>query len=145
MATSAGFLDFVRNVMGIPSGELPDNSPTLVTAYGVAVETTNCFFATLASPIYDLAVYNLGGDYVINWAPNISPSTYFTDLRKTYKIGAFVAGVIASTADESTSESMTVPDFFQALTLSDLQLLKTPYGRYYLSIAQKFGTLWGLS
>jgi hypothetical protein len=56
-----------------------------------------------------------------------------------------VAGVIGSSADETTSESLVVPEAMKNLTLQNLQNLKTPYGRQYLYFAQAFGTNWGLS
>ena len=60
-------------------------------------------------------------------------------------INSFVAGVIESSADESTSQSMKVPDQFEGLTIADLQNLKTPWGRTYLGIAQSIRTDWGIS
>ena len=40
---------------------------------------------------------------------------------------------------------LLVPDAFKALTISDLQNLKTPWGLTYLGFAQACGTLWGLT
>lgn len=145
MASEAGFLSFIRNVMGITTLQLPDNSPAITDAYTVSIETVNLYIGSISTTFYDLAVYNLGGDYLLNWAPDTAPSTFFADYRKTNNLNGFVAGVVASSADEGTSNSLLVPDFFKTLSLSDLQELKTPYGRQYLAIAQKFGPLWGLS
>ena len=64
-------------------------------------------------------------------------STYFADLRKLFKINSFVAGVIESSHDATTGQSFAVSDAMKDLTFSDLQLLKTPWGRAYLAIAQK--------
>lgn len=69
----------------------------------------------------------------------------FETLRANWHINNFVGGVIASSADESTSESLAVPDALKQATLNDLGLLKTSYGRWYLSYAQKFGSVWGIS
>lgn len=69
----------------------------------------------------------------------------FNSLRKRWNIDSFVAGVIDSSHDESTGESIAVPDSLRQANISDLQNLKTPYGRLYLSYAQKYGRLWGMS
>lgn len=145
MADQAGFLAFVRGVAGIDAAALPDASPAISAAYTYAIEVTNLFIAVLSTPIYDLAVYNLGTDYLLNWAPDNPPSTFFTDAREAMGLNSFVAGVVSSSADESTSEALLVPDAFKNFTLSDLQNLRTPYGRAYLAIAMKFGTLWGIT
>lgn len=142
--TQAGFVAFVRGQMGIGPSVLPDDSNYLVWAYDVALAIVNRALAAVP-PIYMLAIYNLAGDNLINYAQDTPPSTYFADLRKTWGINSFVAGVITSSSDEGTSESLTVPDAFKNLTIADLQNLKTPYGRTYLGFAQRYGTLWGIS
>jgi hypothetical protein len=81
---------------------------------------------------------------LINYGEDVTPSTVFADIRTAYKINSFVPGMVSSTSDNGTSTSLITPDFFQNLTLSDLQLMKTPYGRAYLAIAQKAGNLWGI-
>jgi hypothetical protein len=53
--------------------------------------------------------------------------------------------VVVSADDASTSGSFNIPEQFNGLTIGDLQNLKTPYGRQYLAIAQKYGELWGIS
>lgn len=70
---------------------------------------------------------------------------FFADLRRDFKISAFAPGVIASTSDLTTSAAIDNPEFFKNLTLSDLQMLKTPFGRAYLAIAMAYGTIWGLT
>jgi len=145
MATLAGFTAFLRNVACISTVDLSDCSPAIVSAYDYANEIVSLQIQQASSTMYDLALYNLATDYLINWAPDQKGQTYFAEIRQEYKITAFTAGVIQATADEGTSESMLVPDFFKQLTLADLQNLKTPFGRAYLAIAQRAGSLWGLS
>lgn len=70
---------------------------------------------------------------------------YFSSARVKFNLTGFVAGVISSSSDVSTSESILNPDFMTGLTMGNLQNLKTPYGRAYLAIAQDYGTLWGVS
>lgn len=150
--TLAGFMAFVANVMAIPTAALPTSSPIIPIAYQIALEIVNQALACVpaSSPstpsLYALAVYNLAGDRLINYAPDQAGQTYFADLRKTLNISGFVGGVISSTADQGTSESLVVPDAMKGLTFADLQTLKTPYGRTYLGIAQSYGpSVWGLS
>lgn len=143
--TLAGFLFFIRNEMQIPDAALPDGSPYIEFCYEVAIDTVNRWLNCVSPLIYAVTVYNLAADRLINFAPDQTGGTFFADLRSKWKLNSFVAGVIQSTADESTSESMLVPDFMKNLMLSDLQELKTPYGRVYLSYAQKAGPLWGIS
>lgn len=141
--TFAGFQGFIANVMGIPSAALPPSSPVPQMAYDVAILIVNT--ALCASGIYALAVYNLAGDNLVNYAPDQPNADYFTQLRKAYNLTGFVPGVVTSTSDEGTSASYLNSEFMKNLTLGNLQNLKTPWGRQYLIFAQDFGTLWGLT
>lgn len=156
--TLAGFSQFVYGVMMIPTAALPTNSPAITYAYNVAFMTVNpllgqgvpCPPGQQTWSIYALAVYNLAGDRLINFAPDQPNSTYFATLRGPapdgFGINSFVAGNVEAAADEATSDTLVVPDFFKTLTLGDLQNLRTPYGRLYLSLAQDWGpAVWGLS
>lgn len=149
--TPDGFLIWVRGFMGVPASVLPDNSPYLGYAYDIAITTVNTLLAAAPNQ-YALAVYNLGGDRLVNITPDAVPLVvyknelpYWAYQREAFKIYAFSAGVVQSASDEGTSDSLLVPDAFKGLTMSDLQNLKTPWGRNYLSYAQKFGSLWGLT
>lgn len=147
--------------MGISTTVLPDNSPVIQFAYDVALAVVNPALAgvTIGSPayssIYALAVYNLGGDNLINYADDQNgapaipgsdpPLPYFAYARKRFNINGFMSGVINSSSDEGTSQSMVVQEAASTFTLSDLQNLKTPWGRTYLGFAQRYGTLWGMN
>jgi hypothetical protein len=168
--TFAGFLAFVRNVMGIDTTILPDSSPVLPMAYAVAKAIVNPALMaicvppvpdatppTLGTTIYALAVYNLGGSNLINYAQDepdaaIIPGSgepglpFFAFTRQKWNVNGFVSGVIQSAADESTSESMVVQEAAKNFTLANLQQLKDPYGRQYLAFAQSYGqSTWGLT
>ena len=143
--TLAGFLAFIRGQMGIGTVVLPDASPAIPAAYALALEIVNLSIQQASPLVYNLAVYNLGGDNIVNFAQDQAGQTFFADLRKAWGITSFVAGVVASSADESTSESLLVSDAMRGLQFGDLQYLKTPYGRQYLAFAQRYGTLWGVS
>jgi hypothetical protein len=93
MPTLAGFLIWIRTVMGIPANYLPtqintvvdwddptvefdepdtfyDITPVITTAYQVAVSIANIDMANIDPSIYALMVYNLAGDNLINYAPD---------------------------------------------------------------------------
>jgi hypothetical protein len=149
----ADFTSFLRNEADIGAAVLPDGNIAINEALCVAIETVNPHIRQVSSLLYVRAVYNLATDAVINIASDVTPHVTYSDklpffafMRKKFNIFGFVSGVISSASDESTSESMVVPDALSQLTLSDLQNLKTPWGRAYLAIAQKWGPdLFGIS
>lgn len=150
--TFAGFLAFVSNVMAIPPSALPTASPYPAMAFNTAQNLVNVALQGLTNfdpsqpTLYAVAVYNLAGDILVNIAPDQPGSTYFANLWAGYGGNGFTAGVVSSTSDEGTSASFAVSQALQNLTLGDLQLLKTPWGRAYLAIAQSYGpSVWGLS
>jgi len=76
----------------------------------------------------------------------LATSQYFVDVRKGLGLNTFTVGVVSSASDQGTSAGLIVPDFFKTLTLLDLDLMKTPWGRTYLELAQLSGpNVWGLS
>jgi hypothetical protein len=153
--TPAGFLAFVRGQMGVNSTILPDASDYISTAYAVALEIVNPDLNTASALIYTLCVYNLAASNILNFAqddpsaPDVPgsapPAPYFANLRNSYGINTFVAGVVQSTADQGTSMSLLTPDVFKTFSMNDLALLKDPFGRTYLRYAQEYGLLWGLT
>lgn len=150
------YTTFIQQTMGITPVQLPTNSPFIVQTLAIAQQIVNPALMNISAPcglnlgytgpsIYELAVYNLGGDMLINFAADQPGQTFFAAARASYGINSFVAGVVGASADESTSESLVVPEAMKNLTLQNLQNLKTPYGRQYLYYAQAFGTMWGLT
>lgn len=137
----SGFIDFVRTDMGINSTQVPDNSTSISLAYGGAVEWVNPDIEMVMPLFYATAVYNLAASFLVNYGTE----SVFADTREKLKLNDFSAGVIAGASDNATSAQRLVPDFFKDLSLADLQMLKDPWGRRYLMIAQQFGSLWGLS
>jgi len=143
--------------MGITTAHLPDNSPWIPLCFCLAKDLV--FIEILAaSPLfYQQAVYNLAASNLLNFAQDPVPTVvyppgdpaglgFFAYTRKTYNMLGFVSGVIQAAADESTSESMVVPDAFKDFTVANLQQLKDPYGRFYLGVAQSYGpAVWGLT
>lgn len=148
---AAGFTAFIRGVMGISATHLPDGAPIINYALSASLATVYQSFACLggtlpgAWTLYEMAVYNLGGDILINYAPDQAGEAYFADLRKEFGVYSFVAGVVSASYDQGTGQTITTPDWVKGLTIGDLQRLKTPYGRQYLAMAQDAGPLWGIS
>ena len=143
--TLAGYTTFIRSIMGVNTTVLPDDSIYIPTSYEISLDIVNLYLQLAQPALFTQAVYNLAGDYLVNITQDISPSTYWADLRSTLQVNSFVPGVINATNDEDTSAAMLTPLGLQNITLGDLQNLKTPWGRQYLAIAQSVGSMWGLS
>lgn len=168
--TLAGFLLFLRNVVGIPTTVLPDNSIYIGWAFAVASAIVNPQLQGIPIPtadstgaqltggvsysIYSQAVFFLGADNIFNYAQDLPNAPkidggdlpYFQFYRKTWNINGFVSGVIQSSSDQGTSQSLVVQEAAKAFTLANLQNLKTPYGRTYLGLAQSYGpSTWGIT
>lgn len=139
------YTTFLYTVVEIPPMQLPATSPVIPMSLSIACETVNCTLMVVPT-LYTLAVYNLAADRLINYAPNQDTQTYFTDLRCKFRLNEVSVGVPSATADQGTSAGILNPEFMKTMTLLDLQTLKTPYGREYMSIALSYGpNVWGLS
>jgi hypothetical protein len=136
--------------MGVPEEVLPEDSPYIEYSFEFALEWVNLYIDIASPLVYTNAVYNFGGNMLCNIAqdnPNLPPpnNTYWQDLRTNLGINNFIPGFINAANDEDTSAALLVPLNLQNLTLADLQMLKTPWGRAYLAIAQSVGSMWGLT
>lgn len=143
--TLAGYLAFLRDTVQITTVYLPDNAPVIEETYCIARDTVNLAFCKVVPRIYTLMVYNLATSFLLAWAPDQADKTYFADLRAKWKINDFLSGVVESTSDNGSSESMVVQEAAKNFTIANLQQLKDPYGRQYLGWAQSYGSLWGIS
>ena len=108
--------------------------------------------STATVSLYTLAVYNLGGSNLLQWAQDASGATiykdglpYFAYMRQLYRMNSFTPGIIQSSADERTNAVLVIPESLENLSIADLQYLTNPYGRQYLAFAQRAGTLWGIT
>jgi hypothetical protein len=144
MVSRAGFLAFLRNA-GFTVVVLPDASTDIDAALAIAQEIVYEGINDISTLMFDLATYNLGTSTLIEIASDQPNSTYFADLRTKFKMDVFSPGIVASTGDEGTNVSFATPDWAKGLQIADLQYLKNAWGMKYLSIAQKMGTLWGVS
>lgn len=144
------FIYFIQTIAVVPPEALPAASalstdPNINTAYNVAIATVDDLINQHSPLYYNLAVYNFAMDYLINWMPDQPCQYFFADLRKKWNITGFVGGVVSSTNDNGSGTTLEVPPMLKDFSLFDLQLLKTPYGRTYMSIAAKFGDIWGVN
>lgn len=64
---------------------------------------------------------------------------FFSTLRASWNLNTSLTGVVEASSDQATSTTLAVPEQLRALTLGDIQKLKTPFGRAYLEIAQAYG------
>src|ERR1035437_5092592 len=152
--TLSGFQWFILDIMAIPIEYLPPTAPVVGWAFALASSIANPDLRHVSSRVpglpqtnmYNEAVYSLAADIVMNFAQDQAGRSYLREKRAELDINKFQAGVVASTADSSTSTSLLNPEFMKTLTLANLQNMKTPWGRMYLAIAQSAGpTIWGSS
>lgn len=138
--TLSGFFVFLRSgAVGFSTTVLPDTEPVIPAAFEMALETVNQVIRQVIGYWYTQAVYNLGADIVCNYAPDQPDQEFFSKLRGQWNILKNVSGTIQWAGDEGTQTSLVVPEAAKMFTISDLQNMKTPWGRVYLSIAQKYG------
>lgn len=137
----AGFLNFIRTSVQVPVEALSDDSPSIDTAFGAAMEIVNPDIACVMPNLYTQAVYDLATSFLVNYGSE----KIFAETRNNLGLNNLSTGVINSASDNATSASRLVPDFFKNLSMADLQLLRDPWGRKYLMIAQQFGSLWMLT
>lgn len=160
--TLAGFQSFIRIVMGITPADLPSTSPFVPMALAVSMSIVNPLLRSMplvqfdgagaalntfgVNTIYDLAVYNLAGSNLLNYAQDQPGRNFFESLRAKLNIAGFVSGVVQGSGDEGTSVSLVVQEAAKSFTLENLQQLKDPWGRRYLELAQSYGpSTWGLT
>lgn len=73
MAVSrAGFLAFIRTNMGIGQSYLPDSSIWIDYALAVSIAIVLTQISQISPLIYELAVYNLAADNLVNYASDVS-------------------------------------------------------------------------
>lgn len=122
-------------------------APRLVNAsFQVALSTVNDIICLLVPDLYTWAAYNLATHTLLSMIQDMPGQTYWRDQREFYNLSTARLGVVASSSSDSSSTSYLNPDQFKRLTIGDLQLMKTPWGREYLGIAQNVGdTAFGIS
>jgi hypothetical protein len=150
--TLAGFQAFITNNMQIPTSVLPADSVFITFAYNLSLSFVSKQIQMVDPFIYVVAVYSLAANNLVTYAEDVPDAPIYMDelpffafQRKKFGVTAFVAGVIGSSGDNGTSQSIEVVESMKTLTLVDLNALNTPWGRTYLGIAGQIGQLWGAS
>jgi len=143
--TLSGFIAWAYAVMGIPTTAMSPDDTGWNYAFTVSVDLVPTDFANTLADIYTLTVYNYAGSQLLQFQQDYAGQTFFTAARQAYGINNFIAGVVTSASDVSTSETLAVGHGLQDLGLLDLQRIKDPYGRQAVAFMQTLGTLWGLT
>jgi hypothetical protein len=134
----ADFTTFVYE-QGVPQVDLPSNSVYLTWALTYAENIALIPPGDMPSIIYVLAVYNLGMHHLLMIAQDVSGQTFFQAQRTAFMLLSFVAGPVSASGDQGTNQTLLVADWMKNMTLSSLDLLKTPWGRSYIQYAQSYG------
>jgi hypothetical protein len=148
--TIIGYTNWLRTFMGVPDTILPDDSPYLQMSFDIAMEFVNYYINIVNPGVFTLAVYNLSGATLAMIAqddPTLPPpdNTYWADLRQSLNLNTFIPGFVNNASDQGTSAGIQILQSMAGLTIGDLQLLQSPWGRSYLAIAQCVGTIWGIT
>ena len=143
--TLPGFVTFCQNV-GMTTAIIPSDDPGYATAFAFAMEWVPILLRVVSPTLYTAAVYNWGASNLVQFQQDQAGQTYFADFRKACNEFDFVPGVVSSTADESTSTTLTVGKQLSNMGLIELQQVKNPFGRQALAILGALGpNPWGLS
>jgi hypothetical protein len=147
-SNSASNLVFTKALPAVPAAgdSYLIGTVWLFTTFRIALESVNPVLDVGGDALFQLAVYNFGLDRLMNYAQDVPNQTYFKDRRADYRIYNLNAGLPAEVSDQGSSTGLVNPEFMEKLTLQDLQMTKTPWGRRYIEIAQAFGpVVWGVT
>ena len=97
MPTLAGYLAWIRAVMGISTNYLPDSSPYIAASFSFAQEIVSGYLAEVSQTVYTDAVYNFAGHLLIETAQD-QPGASFTGYiaGNNLTIVTLNSGVVAS-------------------------------------------------
>jgi hypothetical protein len=114
-------------------------SPYLAWAFAAAMAITLEPPACMPPIEYVMAVYNYGMHKLLKIGQDQGGQTFFQTQRANFNLMSFKAGPVGASADNGTSDTLVTPDFLKGLTMGDLDLLLTPWGREYLDYSQAYG------
>ncbi|EOC9629721.1 hypothetical protein [Enterobacter ludwigii] len=143
--TLSGFVAYLRMVVGVPATAITDDSPWIEGAYCAGQEFVNTGMGLDRLPlIYTTTVYNAATSILLNYAPDIPPSTWFAEQRKKFELTKPVNGLVNAASDQGTAGSITISDVMSNLTLADLMMMRDPYGRQAIAVLMEMGpSVWG--
>ncbi|MCL1515210.1 hypothetical protein [Parasaccharibacter sp. TMW2.1890] len=143
--TLEGFQTFVRDIMQVPGGAVPPDG-VLGMVFRLANDLVIRDLRLIDGSLYTDCVYNLAASYLLKFAQDTASSTppgYWAKVREQLGMNSTTPGLIQSSSDNGTSQSWMIPDSLKNLSLADLDAMKNPYGQFYLSIMQQYGSVWG--
>lgn len=141
----ADFLIFIANQMDIGPAYLPSNSPWPQYALNSALAQVNDTASAIDGLSYTIATYNCAAHLLLLITPDQPNQTFFRDKRQALGMLKMLPGVTQSSSDQGTSDTFAVPEQLRNLTFSDLDFMRTHYGRAYLGYCQAYGEVSGLS
>ena len=138
--TTPNLADFTTyaNTQGVVASYTASDSDYFQWAFNRAVAQA-LTAPTIVAIEYVLAVYNLGTDRFVRLAMDDGQGTFYATQRSNFGILEFKPGVVMASGDNSTSQTLVVPDYYKELPMWGQELLKTPWGREYLAYAQMYG------
>ncbi|MDR8054214.1 hypothetical protein [Burkholderia cenocepacia] len=139
-----GYLQYLRNVVGVPVAALPDDSVYITLSYEIGLSLTPCGFNRASSSIYELMVYACATSFLLNNTPDQLNQSWFDQVRTKYGLLDSFNGIITSAGDQGTNAAAVVPDWVKRATLAELQWMKDPFGRQFLGFLQMAGSNWAL-
>lgn len=135
------FLDYLAVTVQIPSQALPATSPwpqyCLTQAIGMVLAPPVA--AGVPGVSYSLTVYNCATHLLFTVTPDVAGQNWFTNWRQANAILKPSTGLVAATSDESTSATLSSPDWTKRMTVGQLGFYKTPWGRAYLDWQMSYG------
>lgn len=129
--TRQSFLSFIRS-RGITTTMIADDDAAIDEAVTMARATV---LTQLPAPFYELAANNFAADYLLNHSLSL-----FNEFNKAFHLDKPFAGIINNGSDTGTSASWELPEWAQKMNINELQQYKTPFGREYLGIMQRYGS-----
>lgn len=128
---------FLTISVQIPVAALPVNSPWPQYALAQALQLT----LVSGGLLYTLAVYNCATHVLFSIAPDEPGQNYFATARGGQGYGLIMptTGLVAASSDQSTSATLSSPDWTKNMTPGQLDFYKTPWGRMYLSYIRSYG------
>ena len=140
----ADFITFAEG-QGVPSADVPTDADAVFQPQWALSDAQDRVIGQTSvgsTPLYMryvLAVYNLALHLWITQGGDLPGQTFFQSSRAAFNLNSFLGGVILASGDEGTSNTIMVPEFLKGMTMDDLDLIKTPWGRQYMGYAQMYG------
>lgn len=139
------FFGWLYHNVQIPQIALPGTSPWVEYALQQAIALVLCV-PGIPGITYTLACYNCGTAILMGLAPDQPGQNYFVKQRADNGLVQPSTGLVTAASDESTSTTLSSPEWTKGLTVGQLVFYHTPWGREYLAYQQSYGpTIWGLT